>query len=291
MSPFSGAIKQFLSANPSITIRHGEPDFFSRDSIYSKGLSHYRSLMPRSRENQITLEGSPAYLVVKETPRRIRRAQPCAKLIATLVNPVDRLVSTFVHRMVHQNPKVYDKSRPNMTFEECFFNKKGDLRLSGMVRAGEYHTHLLRYLSFFPPEQLHVVDGERLKKAPWEELVKIEKFLGLPAFSNKDKFFYNKERGFYCHRSFGCLIPGKGRPHPMIDPEKRRILEEHYKPHNEELFKLLNRTFEWSKWCKHHTVWPHISQAWYMLYSKRKVSRKYLRSICGWQYDFVLGDA
>ena len=116
--------------------------------------------MPRSREHQITLEGSPAYLVMKEAPRRIR-AQPCAKLIATLVNPVDRLVSIFVHRMVHQNSKVYDKNRPNMTLEECFFNKNGDLRLPGMVRADEYHTHLLRYLTFFPPEQLHVVDGER----------------------------------------------------------------------------------------------------------------------------------
>ena len=258
---FSGAIKQFLSANPRMSVFGGEFNFFSRDSIYSKGLSYYRSRMPRSHEDQITLEGSPAYLVMKEAPRRIRRAQPCAKLIVTLVNPVDRLVSDFVHRMVHQNPKVYDKKHPNMTFEEFFFDgERGDLRLSVLVGVGKYYAHLLRYLSFFPSEQLHVVDGERLKKAPWEELLKIEKFLGLPAFSNKNKFFYNNERGFYCYRSFGCLNSGKGRPHPKIDPEKRRILLEHYKPYNEELFKLLNRRFEWSEWYQTCDVWHLISQ-------------------------------
>ena len=262
---FLGAIKQFLSANPNIIVRHGESNFFSRDSIYWKGLSHYRSRMPRSREDQITLEGSPAYMVMKEAPRRIRRAQPCAKLIVTLVNPVDRLVSTFVHMMAHKNPKVYDKKHPDMTFEEfAFDNERGNLRRFDSV--GKYYVHLLRYLSFFPSEQLHVVDGERLKKAPWEELLKIEEFLGLPAFSKKDKFYFSKKRGFYCHRSFGCLNSGKGRPHPKIDTEKRRILLEYYKPYNEKLFKLLNRTFEWSKWCKPpdflHLLsqWTHHSQ-------------------------------
>ena len=257
---FSGAIKQFLSANPNIIVRGGEPNFFSRNSLYSKGLSYYRSLMPHSREDQITLEGSPAYLVMKEAPRRIRGAQPCVKLIVTLVNPVDRLVSAFIHRMVHQNPKVYDNNRPKMTFEEFFFKESGAIRLSGMISAGKYYVHFLRYLSFFPPEQLHVVDGERLKKAPWEELVKIEEFLGLPSFSNKNKFYYSKKRKFYCHRSFGCLNSGKGRPHPKIDPEKRRILLEYYKPHNEELFNLLNRTFEWSEWCKPRGAWPLETQ-------------------------------
>ena len=257
---FSGAIKQFLSANPNIIVRHGEPNFFFKDSIYSKGLPYYRSLMPPSREDQITLEGSPAYMAVKEAPRRIRHAQPCAKLILTLVNPVDRLVSVFVHRMVHKNPKVYDHNRPNMTFEECFFNESGALLLPKMVTNGRYYVHLLRYWSFFPPKHLHVVDGERLKAAPWEELIKIEEFLGLPAFSNKGKFYFSKERGFYCHRSFGCLNSGKGRPHPKIDPEKRRILLEYFKPYNEKLFKLLNRTFDWSKWCKPRDFWHLVSQ-------------------------------
>ena len=123
-----------------------------------------------------------------------------------------------------------------------------------MVGTGKYHIHLLSYLSYFPPEQLHLVDDERLKKAPWEELVKIEKIFGLPAFSNKDKFRYNKERRFKCHRVLGCLGSGKGRPHPKIDPEKRRILLEFYKPHNEELFNTLNRTFVWSEWYKPHGV-------------------------------------
>ena len=42
-----------------------------------------------------------------------------------------------------------------------------------------YVTHLDRWLVTFPAEQILVVDGARLATKPWEEMERVEAFLGL----------------------------------------------------------------------------------------------------------------
>ena len=54
------------------------------------------------------------------------------------------------------------------------------------------------WLLYFPLENFHFVDGDRLVSDPIVELRGVEQFLGLPHSIGSDLLYYNKTRGFYC---------------------------------------------------------------------------------------------
>ncbi len=47
-------------------------------------------------------------------------------------------------------------------------------------------------------ETLEIVDGDNLIEHPWQELERIQDFLGLEREITKESFTFNKEKGFYC---------------------------------------------------------------------------------------------
>ncbi len=52
--------------------------------------------------------------------------------------------------------------------------------------AGLYSEHLPKWMELFELEkELHVIDGENLKKHPWEEIAAVHRFLGLPVSMTK----------------------------------------------------------------------------------------------------------
>ena len=51
----TGALISFLGFHPSVRIARDEVYFFDTDSNYAKGLEWYRSRMPPSRSDQITI--------------------------------------------------------------------------------------------------------------------------------------------------------------------------------------------------------------------------------------------
>ena len=64
---------------------------------------------------------------------------------------------------------------------------------------GAYIHHLDSWLETFPPERVHIVDGTNLVDRPWEELAKVEAFLGLESvIGRQEAFYFNETRGFYC---------------------------------------------------------------------------------------------
>ena len=46
-------------------------------------------------------------------------------------------------------------------------------------------------MRYFPIEQIHIVDGDKLIKEPWTELEKIEAFLDLPREILENNFYFN----------------------------------------------------------------------------------------------------
>jgi heparan sulfate N-deacetylase/N-sulfotransferase NDST2 len=42
---------------------------------------------------------------------------------------------------------------------------------------GKYSQHLERWLSFYPPQQLHIIDGEQLRLNPVEVMNDMQRFL------------------------------------------------------------------------------------------------------------------
>ena len=56
-----------------------------------------------------------------------------------------------------------------------------------IIDGGIYFKHLSRWLKYFPISQFHFIDGENYIKAPWEELNKLEDFVGVRREFTQDR--------------------------------------------------------------------------------------------------------
>lgn len=79
-----------------------------------------------------------------------------------------------------------------------------------------------RWLEYFPLEQFHFVNGERLVLDPVSELRQVEAFLGLPPRINAKQFYWNHTRGFYCIRG---ATPTQGST-PGVENKKDILLND-----------------------------------------------------------------
>ncbi len=147
------------------------------------------------------------------------------------------------------------------TFEQLatFTNSSGTFvnnSWSG-IRQGYYDLHLKSWLTKFPMDSTFVVDGNMFSKNPVPILSELETFLGVEHILNEKYFYFDKAKGFYCmrilyrkpngqrqfHRS--CLGEGKGRPHPEIDSNVSKLLEEYYRPGQEWVQKTTGKRLSW----------------------------------------------
>lgn len=147
-----------------------------------------------------------------------------------------------------------------LSFEELAFmnvstNLSSDLNKPmvntsyGAIRIGLYHRYVRRWLKYFDLKRVHFVNGERLVSDPASETNAVERFLGLKPSIDRSHFVYPSSARFPClkkgDKTPRCLGKTKGRQHPKVDTKLLRVLEEFYKPHNERLFELIGRRFEW----------------------------------------------
>lgn len=87
-----------------------EPDFFSEERVWTRGLEWYAGLFNAARPWQLTGEGSTSYTHprwAEVAADRIARVLPHVKLIYLLRHPVERVRSHFRHRAMYQ-----DEHRP-----------------------------------------------------------------------------------------------------------------------------------------------------------------------------------
>jgi heparan sulfate N-deacetylase/N-sulfotransferase NDST2 len=45
------------------------------------------------------------------------------------------------------------------------------------LNPGKYSQHLERWLSYYPPQQLHIIDGDQLRSNPVETMNELQRFL------------------------------------------------------------------------------------------------------------------
>ena len=192
---------------------------------------------------QVTFEGSPQYIRKPEAPERIWKMNPDMKLVVTLTDPVRRVISAVTHILTNAD-------NPNATREttvQAYLGEDWEERQE--VHISVYFDYVVKYLKYFPLSQIHFVDGQKLITAPWVEMMSLERFLGVPAVSNETQFI-KSSKGYYCRRKQDdkrkCLGDGKGRKHVPISEKFYKTLEKYYKPHNQKLYDLLGRKFEWS---------------------------------------------
>ncbi|XP_029112921.1 heparan sulfate (glucosamine) 3-O-sulfotransferase 1-like 2 [Scleropages formosus] len=238
------ALLEMLNLHPDVEVAKAEVHFFNRDENYRRGLSWYRAQMPVSLPGQLTVEKTPGYFASPEAPGRARDMDPAVQLLLIVRDPAERLVSDYTQ--VLHNRRQRDKPYPPLE-ELLLRNGRIDASYKALQRS-LYHLHLGRWLAHFPRAQIHVVDGDALIKDPFPELLRVERFLGLPPRISISNFYFNVTKGFYCLLSAGrdkCLDESKGRPHAPIGRSALRTLCRFLEEPNRLFFSMVGRSFAW----------------------------------------------
>jgi Sulfotransferase family len=133
MKSATTTLHEQLARQPGVFMsRPKEPNFFSDDPNYARGLGWYSSLFTAAGTGLLRGESSTHYTKLPTFPRtveRMARHLPRAKLIYVMRHPIDRLVSQYVHELtaggirgslveaVDEHPELVDYSRYAMQLE------------------------------------------------------------------------------------------------------------------------------------------------------------------------------
>ncbi|XP_021377010.1 heparan sulfate glucosamine 3-O-sulfotransferase 1-like [Mizuhopecten yessoensis] len=241
------AVLQYLQLHPDVAVAGYEVHFFDDNVNYSQGLNFYQRQMPYSLKHQLTIEKTPAYFHTLKVPERIAKMNSSIKLIVVVREPVQRLISSYV--------QLAAKRDHFPTFEEKVIDSDTDEVNENFkpVKRSLYYIFMNRWLKHFRLDQIHVVDGDLLIRKPFQEMFRVETFLGLEHKISKDTFTFNRTKGFFClklddelGKRTKCLSKSKGRRHPEVDPNVLRQLRDYYRSANDLFFQQVHRRFRWS---------------------------------------------
>jgi len=212
-----------------LSARQKEIHFF--DINYDKGINWYRSQLPLffHKRNVVTGEASPFYMYDPSCPPKVFKHIPKVKLIVLLRDPIERAYSHYQHSV----RRGYEK----LSFEEAIENEESRLNTKDFtdlnhgafsyISRGLYSKQIKKWLEYFPKEQFLFIKTENFLENPKEVMKQSFKFLNL-----KNQVISNSKK----------MNVGE---YTEMNKETRHKLEKIFKPHNNELSKLLDSNFQW----------------------------------------------
>jgi hypothetical protein len=169
-----------LDLHPQISMSAiKELDFFILEKNWSKGIGWYESQFAFAEETRILGESSPSYTachVFSGVPERVHAVLPGAKLIYILRDPVDRIVSHYVHN--------YRRRAENRKLSEVL----ADLENNYYVLYSRYYTQLEQYLKYFPQSDILIITLENLNRYPQKTMQEVFRFLDVDALFHSQSF-------------------------------------------------------------------------------------------------------
>lgn len=157
-----------ICAHPNVFSRadiHKERHFFGRYAVRPFGpadCSQYHDWFPRPHDS-MTGEWTPDYIHCPWVPALLARAAPRARLLVLLRDPVERFRSGLAHQR---------RDRGRLTVETY----------RDAVARGLYHDELRQWATYFPAEQILVLQYEQCMADPAGQLARTYRFLGLEPF-------------------------------------------------------------------------------------------------------------
>jgi hypothetical protein len=152
-----------------------EPNFFSDDEQYSKGLEWYSNLFEDANVNDLLGEASTHYTKLPTYPKTINRLKSgltSPKFIYVTRNPIDRLVSQYIHEWTEGKIKVEInvaiKKHPELIEYSCYANQ------------------IEPYIETFGRDSILLVSFEDIKNSPQSVLNNICHFIG---YKDEPKWF------------------------------------------------------------------------------------------------------
>ncbi|QEH35119.1 Sulfotransferase domain protein [Aquisphaera giovannonii] len=159
-----------LARQPGLSMsRPKEPNFFSDDDRYARGLGWYASCFDGAGPSDLRGESSTHYTKRPNHPNtlgRMVRALPRVKLIYVMRHPIDRLVSHYFHEVT--------VGRVSGGLEDAVEEHPE------LIDYGRYAMQVAPYLEAYGPSAVLPVFFDRLAQRPDDELARIGRFLGAP---------------------------------------------------------------------------------------------------------------
>ena len=241
------ALKEFLCSHPLIHCPVGEMHFFNRH--FANGVTWYINKMPKTKENEITLEKTPNYFVNSTTPKALYNLSRNVKLILIVRHPIIRAVSDYLHFLRRLPWKVQN---PRPTFDSFVFHLDGTIITNiSLIDVSMYDIHYQRWLEWFDRKQILVVDGEELIVNPVPILEKIETYLNISHYFEKSMFGLDEKKGFFCWQKRPedtkkkCFSSIRGQKHPTLSNSTWDKLREFFKPHSKRFCNLADVKYDW----------------------------------------------
>ncbi|MFI5316440.1 MAG: sulfotransferase family protein [Myxococcota bacterium] len=150
--------------------RPKEPNFFSDDSQFARGIAWYAGLFAGASERQLCGESSTHYTKLPTHPLaagRMHAQLPKARLIYVMRDPVERAVSQYLHE--------WSTREVEGSLETAFE------RHERFVAYSCYARQLEPYVERWGAGSILPVFFERLIASPEEELARVCRFLGDPS--------------------------------------------------------------------------------------------------------------
>ncbi len=159
-----------LAAQPGIFMTTPkEPNFFSDDDVFARGMAWYQALFAAAAQNDLKGEASTHYTKLPthpETLPRLLAAVPAPKLIYLIRNPVERAVSHYIHEW--SQGKMADDI-------DAAFHQHPEL-----IDYGCYGKQLAPYVRAYGRERILLSSLETLQSTPQMLLDQVGTFLGHP---------------------------------------------------------------------------------------------------------------
>ena len=80
----------------------------------------------------------------------------------------------------------------------CNFSNQTQLQVdatSFIVEPSLYVSHIDSWLANFAPEKLLILDGDNFLRAPWQEMLKVQEFLGLEREITVNNYIMDEDKG------------------------------------------------------------------------------------------------
>ena len=160
----------YLNQHPQIYMsREKELNFFVEERNWHKGVDWYAAFF-KQKDARFRGESSPSYStfpLYQGVPERMYRLLPEAKLIYMLRDPLDRIVSHYVHRLAN--------GTENRPLSEAVTDPQDNI----YIYRSRYYSQLQRYLEYYPEDSILLITLEDLSLEPTRTLQACFSFLGL----------------------------------------------------------------------------------------------------------------
>ena len=163
----------YLENHPDIYfLKNTDPHFFSQSTNIDEEMPGYLDLFKEAGDEKYVGEGSNSYSNIDLYPHsaeRIAAFNPNAKIIYSVRNPIDRLISAW-GQLRAQSPDVFSHD-----INEAIRDKP-----ERIYNASLYWRQIETYRRHFDDSQIFISFVEELQSEPEKTLGELSEFLGVP---------------------------------------------------------------------------------------------------------------